>query len=449
MAKAVQSARTVAESGTGTFVKDMRFERWRWQAFAITWLAYAGYYFTRQALAAAKVGILDDPTVNHTLTKGALGAFDSVYLIAYAVGQFLWGTLADRYGPRVVVIGGMLGSIAAATVMGLFPALLIFGFAQAVQGLSQSTGWSSLTKNISSFFTVRERGRIMGIWATNYAFGGLVAPPVAGWFAYSVFHTWRAAFLSMAVLLAAVLVLFVLFQRNRPQDVGLPDIETYKGSVLTDVAEQDRAAPPPEEKTDTLQALRTAMRNKVVVTLGLSYFLLKPARYAILLWGPVIVKDRLPHTGNLEAVIIPFAFGAAGLAAPILAGWISDRLFQSRRMPICVLSLLALTAVMAVFTPLTSTHSVVLMVVVLAAIGVTVYMADAMISGVAAVDFGTTKAAGTSAGFINGMGSVGAVFGGLLPALIDGEVLFYLFAGAALISGLVLAPHWNRMPASE
>ncbi|MEV6792850.1 MFS transporter [Streptomyces sp. NPDC051320] len=96
-----------------------RATHWRRQIFVITWLAYAGFYSARQTFSVAKLGILDDPTVNTMLTEHALGAIDAVYLAAYAAGQFMWGMWADRFGPRVVVIGGMIGAITAACLMGL------------------------------------------------------------------------------------------------------------------------------------------------------------------------------------------------------------------------------------------------------------------------------------------------------------------------------------------
>lgn len=199
-----------------------RSQRWRWQIFAVTWIAYTGFYFVRQAFSVAKLGILDDPAVNHTLTSHTLGVIDAVYLAAYAVGQFAWGSWADRFGPRVVVIGGMAGAVVASAVIGLSTSLVVFGVAMAVQGLAQSTGWAPLCKNVTSFVPVKERGRILGLWCTNYAFGGLAAPPFLGWWAYSVFDSWHAAFLAGSATLAVVLALFVVFQRNEPADVGLP-----------------------------------------------------------------------------------------------------------------------------------------------------------------------------------------------------------------------------------
>ncbi|MFE7240846.1 MFS transporter [Streptomyces sp. NPDC057582] len=423
-------------------LQSARAARWRRQIFAITWIAYAGFYFVRQAFSVAKLGILDDPAVNTVLTERALGVIDAVYLAAYAAGQFLWGMWADRFGPRVVVIGGMIGAVAAACIMGVSSALLVFGGAMVLQGLSQSAGWAPLCKNMGNFFTVAERGRILGLWSTNYAFGGLAAPPFLGWVAYSVFDSWHAAFLAGAATLAAVLLLFVLFQRNAPQDVGLveptEEMDPESGTTPESV--------PIEPSLTGLALYRETLRDRMVLTLGLSYFLLKPARYAILLWGPVIVSRRLPEIDKVGATLIPVAFGAAGILAPILVGWVSDRLFQSRRAPACVIALGVLTAALALFMPLTAAGSAEVMIAVLAVIGLSVYAADAMISCVAAVDFGSAKGAGTAAGLVNGCGSIGAILGGLLPGFLSGGVLFTGFAGAALLAGLLMLPHWNRLP---
>ncbi|MGW0686255.1 MFS transporter [Streptomyces sp. NPDC002754] len=402
--------------------------RLRWRIFAITWIAYAGFYFVRQAFSVAKLGILDDPVLAHTLSERVLGVIDAVYLAAYAIGQFVWGAWSDRFGPRVVVITGMVGAIGAGLLMGASSALLVFGFAMVIQGLSQSAGWAPLCKNMGSFFPVAERGRVLGFWSTNYAFGGLAAPPFLGWLAYSVFDSWHAAFFCGSATLAVVLVLFILFQRNAPEQE----------------AEPGGAGDKP--RGGGLALYRQTLRDPMVLTLGAAYFLLKPARYAILLWGPVLVSQRLPHVGNVGATVIPIAFGAAGVLAPIAVGWVSDKLFQSRRVPACVLSLAVLTVVLGLFIPLTATDSVGVMVALLAVIGLSVYAADSMISCVAAVDFGAEEAAGTAAGLVNGCGSVGAILGGLLPGFLSGSALFLIFSVAAALAGAVMIPHWNRRP---
>ncbi|MNZ86760.1 Glycerol-3-phosphate transporter [compost metagenome] len=303
-----------------------------------------------------------------------------------------------------------------------------------VQGLAQSTGWSGLCKNLGSFFPGEQRGRVMGFWSTCYAFGGLVASPFAGWWAYTQFHNWQAAFISSAAVVGLMAILFALFQRNRPEDVGLPAVEP--DSVVRDGSEPVGAP------------FRDILRNRTVLTLGAAYFLLKPARYAILLWGPVIVYESMPSVSKVGAAIIPTAFELAGLLGPILIGLASDKLFGARRVPACVISLIALTVSLALFLPALQTGSAMIVMALLFVMGLTLYGPDSMICGSAAIDFGTSRAAGTASGFVNGCGSVGAILGGLLPGYFDTHSVFVIFVGCSLVACLILVPHWNSRPAS-
>jgi len=88
-------------------------------------------------------------------------------------------------------------------------------------------------------------------------------------------------------------------------------------------------------------------------------------------------------------------------------------------------------------------------------IGFLLYIPDSLISGTAAIDFGTKKGASTAAGLINGCGSIGAIVGGTLPGLLEeglgqGAYIWdYVFTGLAislLTAALLLLPRWNAMP---
>lgn len=432
--------------------KNPVYERWRWKIFGVTWLAYAGFYFTRKGFSVAKLGLLEDPTVG--LTPAMASNIDIAFSVAYGLGQFLWGMSADRLGPRRVVLGGMLASSAVAVAMGLSTTVVLLGVFFFVQGLCESTGWAPLTKNLGFWFSFKERGRVMGFWCTSYAFGGVLASPFAGYVAYSVFDDWRWAFFSGAAVLFLTAIPFYFFQRDRPLDVGLEEIEEYHGERKAVVGAH---GVPEEEEEGSWDLIGQVFRSPTVLVLAAVYFLLKPARYAILFWGPVITSERLASDSFALAATLPAAFEGAGLLAPIGIGFASDKLFQARRFPACVLSLLMLAVVLLLFGPLTSSGSSGGMLVAFFLIGLFLCGPDSMVSATAAVDFGTKKGAGSAAGFINGFGSFGQILGVALPGYLmmwlpgvdTTVVLFYGFAAAALVAGLLLVPLWNRVPPTE
>lgn len=419
----------IPTNGQGT---DLRY--WQVRVFIITWVAYASFYLTRQALSGAKLGILDDVVASQILTREVLGTIDAIYLTVYACGQFVWGGVADRWGPRVVVLTGLLLSALTALMMGLVPALMLFLPLIAIQALAQSMGWAALCKNVNAFFPIRARGRMMGLWSTNFIFGGLIGTPFAGWLAYGVFDSWRMAFIGSALMVFLVAVAFYWFQRNSLTDVGLAE-------VVVEAPGSDAVAATRPAFKDTLLA---PLRNAMVFKLGLSYLLLKPARYAILFWGPVIAFEALPNLSFLGATVLPLVFGLAGLAAPISVGWVSDKIFDGKRIPVAVLSLACTIGILVLFMPLAKLGSIPLFVLALALLGFFLYGAETIISAVAAVDFGTNRHAGASVGFINGCGAIGAILGGWLPGFITEGTLFIMFAIAAAVSMLILLPSWHR-----
>lgn len=424
------------------------YERWRWQIFVITWLAYAGFYLTRKSFSVAKVAISDPDGMNWS--KGDLALIDFSYLTAYAAGQFLWGMCGDKFGTRVVILTGMLASVVTSVLMGASSYVAVFGVLFCIQGFCQSTGWAPLSKNIGEFFSQRERGWVMGLWCTNYAIGGFVGSALAG-FAIDYFLDWRYAFYVPAAVLFVIWLMFILLQRNRPEDVGLPAIEEYHGEKEAVIDPHDK---PEEELEGSWKVIGEVLTNKMVLLLGAVYFLLKPTRYLILFWSPVYVSERL-GTNAMESGILGSMFELAGPLSVLFGGFVSDFVFRSKRMPISIIALVGVGTLLLFFNGLPATRWS--LGLGFFAIGFLLYIPDSLISGTAAIDFGTKKGASTAAGFINGCGSIGAVIGGTLPGWIQGfigegeNMWSYIFVGLGISlfgAALLLLPQWNTLPST-
>src|ERR1700729_117571 len=93
--------------------------------FAVTWITYSGFYLCRKNLSIVL-----------PLLAGVAG-FRSIqlaniifgYSLLYAVGQFGFGLLSDRIGPKRVVGAGLLIIVISNVMMGLHASvswLLVF-----------------------------------------------------------------------------------------------------------------------------------------------------------------------------------------------------------------------------------------------------------------------------------------------------------------------------------
>jgi OPA family sugar phosphate sensor protein UhpC-like MFS transporter len=422
------------------FGSNPTYERWRWQTFAITWLAYAGFNLTRMSFAVSKVGIEGDTHIQ--LTQRQMAWVDGAFLAAYAIGQFFWGVAGDRFGPRKVVLTGMLCSVLAGFAMGACSTVTMFVAIFFFQGLCQSSGWAPLVKNVGNFFSRRERGFVLGLWCTNYAVGGSVASLIASLVAERM--GWRYAFYIPAGVLMGVWILFYWGQRDRPEDVGLPPVESYHHEP-TPVLKAGET--PEEEPEGSRKVIGEVASNPMVLLLGVVYFCLKPTRYAILFWGPKYIYDRL-GSGMAEAGILSSMFELAGPISILLMGFVSDRLFGSRRMPVSIICLFLLGGLLLALDHLPPTRWA--LGASLFLLGFLAYAPDAMIAGVAVVDFGAKKGASTATGLVNGLGSIGAMVGGVIPGLLQEgwgwQRVFTCLGVAVFVAGLLLLPKWNAVP---
>jgi OPA family sugar phosphate sensor protein UhpC-like MFS transporter len=419
---------------------DVRYQKRRIQIFTITWFAYAGFYLTRKSFAVAKIDMGEGTEIGFTGAEMSL--IDGSFLAAYAIGQFICGMCGDRYGARKVVLCGMILSVITGFWLGMSTTVLAFCILFLIQGLAQATGWGPLAKNVAQFFSQKERGSVMGLWCTNYAVGGLAASAIAGYCGERWGYTY--AFYGPSLLLLIITVFFYLFQRDKPEDFGLPSIESYHKE---DEHLIDPDATLEVEKEGSWTVIKDVCMNPIILRLSAVYFFLKPTRYAILLWGPTYVAEKLTTGMKVSG----FLNGLIDLAGPIsifLAGVISDRVFGSKRMPVAVSCLFALALLLGCmhFVPPTR----IAVGCALFVMGLLIFAPDSLISGTAAVDFGTKRGASTASGLVNGFGSLGAIIGGTLPGIIKETYgwtpVFLSLAATLVIAGLLLAPKWHALP---
>ena len=160
------------------------------------------------------------------------GAFSFRSLESGFVGP-LAGMLADRVGPRVLIMAGAviigLGLIGLSQTRNLF--MFYFFFIMISVGTAGATHGISWPILIARWFR-RLRGRAMGIGMSGPILGGLFVVPNA---LLVVEFGWRPVLLVYGFVVMAGVFLMGVVARNRPSDLGclpdgdLPDASTAAG----------------------------------------------------------------------------------------------------------------------------------------------------------------------------------------------------------------------------
>ena len=382
-----------------------------------TWLAYASYYLGRKGFSAAKRPLEQAGLLN----LGMLGAIDTLYLAAYALGQFVSGVLGDRVGARRLIGFGLLASAALCAAFGSVSSAVWFAALFTLNGLAQATGWPGTTRAMAEWTTKENRGTVMGLWSTCYQVGPFLAMPLVGMLIHR--FGWRAGFHVPAALMTLVALLVFLLVRRGPAP---------ERAVLIAGA---------EEAQERQLAQRAVLRNRVLWSYAASYFFIKFMRYALQLWLPYYLQKQLAYRVD-TASYVASAFEGGGTLGVIAIGALSDK--QSLgRVPLSAVSLLCLAATLFAGAKLVG-DSVWLNVALFALIGAFLFAPDSILCGAAAQDAGGHRATSMATGFVNGVGSIGALLVGLtLPALTKSYgwgALFPGLVGMAVLGALCLLP---------
>lgn len=391
-------------------------------AFGLTWLAYATYYLGRKGFSVSKSSVQDELG----LSTSALGAIDTAYLAAYMLGQFACGYVGDKIGARRLIGFGMIASAAACAAFAAGHAYAWLLAAFAVNGLAQASGWPGTTKVMAAWTTRADRGATMGLWSTCYQVGGIAATALAtrclvGW-------GWRSALYVPAAILAAVGILQLLALPERP-DQPLDTQTDATASVVED--------------EETLKAeRRRLLRSPLLWSYGASYFSIKLIRYSLLFWTGYYFEKVL-HFDKGTANYLSTSFEIGGVVGSIAIGALSDRLPRVPRALLGLVGLVCLAGALFGFGLLGHASAWVLFAA-MALIGALLFGPDTLLSGAATQDLGGTRAVSTATGFVNGVGSIGAI----LQAYVTVEVskrfgwnaLFVAFLLFALLGAACLVP---------
>ena len=266
----------------------------------------------------------------------------------------------------------------------------MFSVLYAANMYFQSFGAVAIVKVNAPWFHVRERGVFGAIFGVLISLGIYFAYDWGGMILERMGLAW--VFLVPALLLAVFWVLDLFMVRNTPGDAGLLDFDTADASSGDDGPQLSAAS-----------VFKLMLRNPVIMTIAGIEFCSGFLRQAIMQWYRTFAKQTDGVLGFMDGDYIYENWGmllaCAGILGGVIAGVISDHVFQSRRGPVAGLlyGVMLIGGLILSFAYQTSIAGPLVIVMSMAVIGV-----HGMLSGTASMDFGGRKNVGIAVGIIDG-----------------------------------------------
>jgi phosphoglycerate transporter family protein len=373
---------------------------WRGDILLSTIVGYALFYFVRKNLSVAM------PVMEEQLgiTKSSLGLFLTLHGLIYGLSKFGNGVVGDRANARTFLVTGLVLSALCNVAFGLSTGVIAFGLIWMANGWFQGMGFPPCARLMTHWFPPRRLATVMSVWNISHSVGAGAVVVLCGYLV-THYHDWRLCFLVPAGLaVVGALVLFFTL-RDTPPSVGLPEVEGTHGD-----SEAVAAADAGEQPSFRAILFEKVFSNRYIWILSLANFFVYTIRYAVLDWGPTLLKETKGMTLAGAGWTVA-AFELAGITGMLVGGFVTDRFFGGRGARTCVLCMILCGLSVFAFWKLPPGSSRALNTSVLMAAGFFIYAPQALV-GISAANLATKQAAATAVGLTGIFGYASSIVSG-------------------------------------
>ncbi len=402
----------------------------RW--FLIFWLFIlsAVSYLDRVNISIAGGSIAEA----YHLSDVQLGKVFSAMLVGYAIFQTVGGRLADRYGPRRVLAGGVawwgiftaLTALVPAKITG---ALFIFVAVRFLLGTGEAVIYPAANQFVARWIPTTERGIANGwIFAGVGAGAGLTPLLITQ---IMVRYGWRSSFWVCSIIGFAAGAVWFISARDTPAEQ--PRVSASELILINSGLTQRQRS----HDAKALLPWKRVLKSKEVWAITLSYFCYGYVAWIFFSWFYLyLAKVRgLDLKASAFYTMLPFLAMTVGCLS---GGAINDRLtkWRGRRVGRCGLAACAITFAGVFIAVGSQVQSARLASIVLAGGAGALYLAQSSFWSV------TADLAGTSSGSVSGFMNMGNQIGAAITASLTpwiavrfGWTTSFLVAAALCILG--------------
>ncbi len=387
------------------------YTHWRIRMFYSCFIGYTVFYLCKKNIAVALPGL----STEFGYTNTELGLLGSSLYLTYGIGKFINGVLADgsdvrKFLPTALILSAVSNLCFLLSAMFITPGhtsffglpsgtilLWLFAFFWGANGWFQSAGFPAVAKTLTHWYSNSERGTKWSLWSCSHQVGTFLSVIVSGFLV--AHYGWKMAFLVPGLLAIMVALWLINRLRDKPQSLGLPDVEVYRNEPTCAASTEN------DDRSYGQIFKENILFNKTIWLLAIAYIFVYVIRFGAEDWMIKYLHEAKNNSLELAAMKLS-ALPLVGIAGTILAGVISDRVFKGRRAPVNLIYLIGVTICLILlgFNKVSN-----LDFVLIALIGAFTYGPQMMIGGLCAVESSSKKVASAATGFTGTFGYVGAV----------------------------------------
>lgn len=388
-----------------------RSTHYKWVVAAMAFFAVLGAIgFARFSYSA----ILPSMQEGLGITAAQAGSLTSWNLAGYTIMALIGGLLASRFGPRIVVTGGVAATAVGMLLTGLAGDIVSASAARLLTGLGNGAALAPSIALMGAWFEPRRLGLASGIVPAGSSFAMvLVGPTVPNLIAAGGSDGWRFAWFVLAAVAAALAVATFVVYRDHPYDATL--------------AQQKR----PRAKID----LKGIFRSRYAWHLGIIYLIYG---FAFAIYFTFFQKRLVAdlEVASQTAGVLFVLLGIGGTVSPVVFGAVSDRVGRGRTIALAFL-IQAVAALLFALWP-----NIVVLALSGFMMGAGALCMPSLIGAACGDEFGSV-AASASLGFVTifiGIGqAAGPYVGGLMADTYSSLAPSYVLSGGVFVVGMVIA----------
>jgi sugar phosphate permease len=290
----------------------------RWLVLLLISLMYMITYMDRTGISIAAPAMERE----FGLSKTAIGVVFSVFLWAYAIGQIPGGWLADRFGPRLVLLiivpFWSLMTAMTAVAAGLTSLIGI----RFVFGLAESGAFPTATRAMQLWFPKAERGIVHGVTHSFSRFAVAIVP----FLAVSIMVTlgWRWIFYLFGAAGLLWSAAFYLLYQNLPEKharVNREELARIRGRNA------DGEIKPITLHQQLATPWKTIFRSANMWYIAAGYCCFYYGTYFFMTWFPTYLVDYRHLSLKTVGVWASLPL-LAGMVGDIVGGTLTDKVYR-------------------------------------------------------------------------------------------------------------------------